>query len=214
MNIIGSTSIITTVIIAITVLISILAFNDHNLKQKLIFSPYQIKRSGEWYRFFTSGLIHADWMHLIFNMYVLYGFGQLTETYYVLSFGSTGPYAYALMYVVAIALAEVYSYFKNQDNPYYASLGASGAVSAVLFSSILFNPWSKIGIIFIPIGIPGVVMGALYLVYCQYKARKADDNIGHNAHFYGALFGFVFPLFLKPHLIIDFVNIIKWNLTN
>lgn len=210
--ILDTVPLITTIIMAITVLVSLLAFNDANLKAKLIFEPYHIKRFGEWYRFFTSGLIHADIVHLALNMYVLYGFGQLTETYFVLAFGSTGPFAYALMYTSAIALASVYSYFKHQDNPYYAALGASGAVSAVVFSSILFNPWAKISIIFIPVGIPGVVMGVLYLLYSQYKGRKEDDNIGHDAHFYGAVFGFIFPLLLKPTLIIDFVNIIRWNL--
>ena len=202
---------ITTAIMVVTIITSIMAFNNTELKYKLVFSPYDMKRRGQWYRAFTSGLIHADWMHLIFNMYVLYGFGATTELLYMGYFGAKGTLLYSLLYVLGIILSEAYSYFKYQDDYSYSSLGASGAVSAVVFSFILFAPMVPIGFPFLPKNLwpPGFIMGILYLVYSQYKAQKADDHIGHNAHFYGAIFGFVFPLIFQPSLFLNCIEMIK-----
>lgn len=197
---------ITLLIIVLTCITSIAAFSNQQFMQKLIFSPYIIKRQKDWFRFLSSGFLHSNWMHLFFNMYVLFLFGQVTEEYFARLFDQAGATLYILFYTSAIMLSEVYSYFRHQDNPGYASLGASGAVSAVVFASILFQPLNKIGIIFFPIGIPGFVFGVLYLLYSMYMARNANDNVGHYAHFYGAVFGFIFPIVLKPELFLRFMQ--------
>lgn len=198
---------LTTVIIVITAITSISAFNNRERLQGMLFSPYVIKRNGEYHRFFTSGLVHGSWIHLLFNMFVLYSFGIATESYFEQIFGAAGKWLFLVLYILGIILSEVYSYFQHQDNPHYASLGASGAVSAVVFASILINPWMGIVFIFFPFfPIPGFVIGILYLLYSAYMAKNSNDNIGHYAHFFGAIFGFVFPLLFKPKLIIDFFN--------
>ncbi|HXH17856.1 MAG TPA: rhomboid family intramembrane serine protease [Chitinophagales bacterium] len=196
---------ITLLIIILTCIVSIAAFNNQHMMQQLIFSPYIIKRKGEWFRFVSSGLLHINFLHLFFNMYALYLFGGITEAYFKNMFRPVGATLYMFMYLLAIALSEAYSYFKHQDNPSYASLGASGAVSAVVFASILFEPLNKIGLIFFPVGIPGFIFGLLYLLYSMYMAKQASDNIGHYAHFYGAVFGFIFPITMKPSLFENFL---------
>jgi len=191
--------IITIAIIVITGLVSYQAFEDRKLKAQFIFLPAKIKETGQWYRFFSSGLIHADWMHLLFNMYVLWSFGTGkygVEAHFSAYFGDGfGRFLYLAMYVIAIGASSVPDYQKHQDYYGYAALGASGAVSAVVFASIFFNPWQGgIGIIFLPGSIPPMLFGALYLWYSSYMAKRQLDNIGHNAHFWGAVFGFVFIL--------------------
>ena len=204
-------AIITITIIIITGLTSYKAFEDRILKAKFIFLPAKIKETGEWYRFFSSGLIHADWVHLFLNLYVLYAFGKIVEPTFEYYFGGLlGKFLYLLMYVSAIGVASLSDYFKHQDYYGYAALGASGAVSAVLFSSIFFSPWGNfgefgIGIIFIPgFFIPPALFGILYLWYSSYMAKRQMDNIGHNAHFWGGVYGFVFTLlvslFVNPAL--------------
>lgn len=197
---------ITMLIIVLTSITSIMAFSNERIKSQLIFSPYYIKRRKDWFRFLSSGFLHADFFHLFLNMYVLFIFGDITEQYFMMVFGRGGATLYILLYVIAIILSEVYSYYRHQDNPNYASLGASGAVSAIIFASILFQPLSKIGLLFLPGGIPGFLFGILYLLYSMYMARNATDNIGHNAHFYGAVFGFIFPIVLKPELFVHFMQ--------
>lgn len=197
---------ITLAIIILTCIISVSAFNNEAMMNQLVFSPYTIKRRKEWFRFFSSGLLHINFLHLFFNMYALYLFGTITEEYFRGLFNSMGSALYLFMYVSSIGLSETYSYFRHRDNPQYASLGASGAVSAVVFASILFEPNNKIGLIFFPIGIPGFIFGLLYLLYSMHMAKQARDNIGHYAHFYGAVFGFIFPILLKPGLLMEFIS--------
>lgn len=200
---------ITIIIIIITCITSIKAFQSRETTSKLVFSPYLIKRRGEWHRFLTSGFIHGSWVHLFFNMYVLFLFGSYTEKFFAAAFQQWGAILYVILYVLAIVLSEVYSYFKHQDNPYYASLGASGAISAIVFASIVFNPLMKIGLIFIPFfGIPAFIFGILYLLYSMYMAKNGQDHIGHYAHFYGAVFGFLFPIILKPSLALHFFDLV------
>ena len=198
---------LTYAIIGVTALISYKAFQDGSLKWKLIFNAYQIKERKEWYRFFSHGLIHADWMHFGFNVYVLYVFGKTVELSYVSIFGPAQGYLnYILLYGGALLMSSVYSFVKNQDNPHYNALGASGAVSAVLFSYIAIYPNSDLGILFIPIPIKGWVMGGLYLLYSHYMAKKKMDNVGHDAHFWGAVFGFVITFVFEPRLIDNFIS--------
>jgi membrane associated rhomboid family serine protease len=112
---------------------------------------------------------------------------------------------YLVFYLIAIAAASAATYFKHKNHPGFASIGASGAVAAVLFAAILLNPTIGIGFMFIPIPIPGFIFGVLYLWYSSYASNKGGDNIDHAAHFYGAVFGFLFPLVLKPELFLSFI---------
>jgi membrane associated rhomboid family serine protease len=199
---------VTYIIIGITLLFSIPAMNNADLKWKMMFNAYQIKHRNEWYRFFSHALIHADWMHLFMNMYVLYMFGIMLEHQYADLFDMKAQLFYVLLYVGAIACSSLYSYEKHKDDMHYNALGASGAVSAVVFAHILIDPSSRLGLLFIPIMLPGWVFGGLYLFYSWYMGKKGADNIGHDAHFWGAVFGIVFTLCLKPSLGMDFIKMI------
>jgi membrane associated rhomboid family serine protease len=190
----------TIYIIIITALISISAFSNQNVMSKCMFNPYIINKNKEWYRFISSGFIHADWLHLIINMFVLYSFGTQVEMIYEGVFGAVGKFYFIMLYLGGLIISVAPTYKKNKENPYYNSLGASGAVSGVLFAYILFNPWSKIYLYAI-IGIPAIIAGVAYLFYSQYMNKKGGDNVNHDAHFWGAVFGFLFTFALKPSLI-------------
>jgi membrane associated rhomboid family serine protease len=196
----------TLYIIIGTSIISILAFSNHQLMDRLKFNAYFIKHSSEGWRFLSYGLVHADWVHLIINMFVLYSFGSAVESYYQYFFPSKAYFYYALLYVGAIAMSVLSSFGKHKDNIYYNAVGASGAVSAVVFASIVFNPMAPIRFIFIPIDIPAFIFGGFYLFYSWYMARKAIDNIGHDAHFWGAIYGIAFTIALKPSLATYFIS--------
>ncbi len=182
----------TLILIIVTAAISFLAFNNHKLYNDLIMYPPAI-RKGQYYRFLTAGFIHADLMHLAFNMITLWFFGNALEGYMNKFF----PYAFVIFYLVAITLSDIPSYLKNKDNSRYASLGASGGVAAILFAFIVLAPWQTIFLFFIPV--PAIVFGVAYMIYSQYMSRKGGDNINHDAHFWGAVIGVVGILILDPN---------------
>ncbi len=184
---------ITIIIIAITSIVSFIAFSNHNLLERFIFYPPAIKR-GQVYRFFSCGLIHADWGHLLFNMIALYMFGEIVEREFMDIFGPYGRLVYLLMYVLALAVSVIPTYFNNKDNYHYRSLGASGAVSAVIFAGIMFHPLVGIGLFFIPVFIAGFLFGAIYLVVSGWLDKRGGGNINHSAHIFGALFGIGFTI--------------------
>lgn len=196
----------TILIIGVTTAISLFALSNVQWIDNLLYYPYRMWRYKEWHRTVSCGFIHADLMHLFFNMYALYGFGEYVENWFSGLYGPWGITLYVVMYFGAIALADSYNLFRHRDDINYRSLGASGGVSAVIFASILFNPYGKIGFLFLPMGIPSIVFGPLYLFYCVYMAKRGQDNIGHLAHFTGAVFGFVFPIFFEPRLIPYFIG--------
>lgn len=195
--------IVTVLIIGITAIVSIIAFSNREIFRRLAFNAYDIKHFKNSYRFLSYALIHADWIHLLINMMVLYSFGRVVETYYGFYFGNKAILYYLLLYIGGTGLSTLPSYGKHKDDYSYTAVGASGAVSAVVFASIIFDPLSKIYIFLIPIGIPAIVFAALYLAYSWYMGKKNIDNIGHDAHFWGAVFGFVFTILLKPTLIVN-----------
>jgi len=160
----------------------------------LIFYPPAVSKRNQWYRFFSCGLIHADWGHLIFNMLALYLFGRNVEAYFTQIFGDTGKLIYLLMYITALAVSVLPTYFRHKDDYHYRSLGASGAVSAVVFASILFDPITGIGLFFIPIYIAGFIFGFIYLLISNYLDKRGQGNINHSAHIYGALYGIAFTI--------------------
>lgn len=193
----------TNFIIAITVLLSFVAFSNRDLVRKLIFNPYSIKTRKQYYRFITSGFIHNDHMHLIFNMLSLYFFGAGVEYIFAYVFGPMGSVYFIALYILGIIVSDIPTYFKNQNNPGYNALGASGGVSSVVFAFILFLPLEKIELYFF-IPIPGFILGGLYIFYSWYSSRKANDNINHDAHLYGALFGLIFCIVLYPQVVPNF----------
>lgn len=196
---------ITIIIVIITCLTSYIAFTSVDHKNQFIFYPYAIHRDKEYHRFLSAGFIHADWMHLLFNMYVLYMFGGAVEEMYGVVFGKLGNLLYLLLYFGGMIMASLYDFFKYKDNALYRALGASGAVSAVVFSFIVFAPLAPLRFIFFPFfDIPAVVLGIAYLGYSYWAAQRGNDNIGHDAHFYGAIFGFLLTIALKPALAISF----------
>lgn len=195
---------ISLIILIITSVVSVMAFRHPEMLEKGIFHPVAIWQRNEWYRFLTNGLLHAGWLHLIINMYVLWIFGTIAETAFTQTFSLFGRPLYLAMYLLAIPISTTYSYVKHRHNYYYKSLGASGAVSAVLFSAILFYPLLPIYVFPLPFGVPAFIFGPLYLAYCVYMARHARDHIGHDAHFLGAVFGFCFPLLFQINLLYQF----------
>jgi len=195
----------TLYILVITIILSITALNNEQVMRKMIFNPYQIQHGNEWFRFITSGFIHADWMHLIINMFVLYGFGGVVENYYNQVFEGKSEYYYLLLYFGGMLIAVAPSYAKHKNDPSYNALGASGAVSAVIFTAILFNPLQKIYFYGI-IGLPGILLGPAYLAYSYYMGKKGGDHINHDAHFWGAVFGVLFTIALKPTIALYFIN--------
>jgi membrane associated rhomboid family serine protease len=196
-------------IIILTAAISVFALNSPEVFYRLKFNPFLVLHSKQWYRFFTYGFVHAGWVHLFINMFVLYSFGNVVLDYYVEIFGLKGCYYFALLYLSAIMLSVLPSFGKHKNDPVYNAVGASGAVSAVVFASILFVPLGKIYLFFIPIGIPAFIFGGLYLVYSAYMSRRGQDNIGHDAHFWGALFGIVYTIALKPQIFLYFIDQIR-----
>lgn len=198
---------ITLIITLLTGFISYQAFNNYTLREKLIFHPYTVHHEQQMYRFFTHGFIHADWNHLLINLFVLYQFGvQIESILYQILGQFVGMVVFITFYLSAIALASVPSYFKHLENPSYAALGASGATSALVFAHILFDPWGWF--IFPPL--PALVFGFAYLWYSSYMDRKGLDNIGHNAHFWGALYGVFFLVatmgLLRPEMLLFFLG--------
>lgn len=167
--------------------------------RRLWFTAYGVWHRKEWYRMLSYGLIHGGWGHLFFNMLTLYFFGAVVEQYFRVAFGSEAGIAlYVVLYVSAIAVSTVGDLIKYRNDPSYCAVGASGAVSAVLFASILLEPKMGIYIYLIPIPVPGYVFAPLYLLYCWYMNRRNQDNIGHSAHFWGAVYGLEKPLMCDP----------------
>lgn len=199
---------ITYFLIGITVVVSLLAFQNHALLHRLLFYPYAMWRNNQWYRLITGGFVHLDFTHLFFNMFVLFSFGTYIEESFSYLFGPFGPALFMGMYLLAIILSDLINLFRKRHHEEYRSLGASGGVAAVVFAFILLNPFGLLYIFFIPIGIPAVIFGALYLAYSAYMARRQSDNIGHLAHFTGSVFGFLFPVMLKPFLLVRFFQLL------
>jgi membrane associated rhomboid family serine protease len=199
----------TIIIIIFTAIISIQSFSNSTWFSRLQFNPYQIYHRRELYRMLTHGFLHANWTHLIVNMLVLYFFGRFAEDTLaqILPPGlqKLSLLIYLLFYFAGIIIAALPSLFKHRNNVWYNAVGASGAVSAVMFFFIFFNPWELLWFYGI-IPLPGIVMGALYLIYTQIMIKRGGDNINHDAHFAGAVFGFLFPVLINYRLFGVFIE--------
>lgn len=203
----------TYIIIFITVIVSILCFSNRELASKLSLDPYMVVHRKQWYRVITHGFVHGDYPHLLVNMFVLWSFGSAVERIFKLQEFTgiipSGYVTYFLLYFGALIISTVPDVVRYRDNPHYSSIGASGAVSAVVFTSIFFNPLGMI-YFFAIVPIPGILFGILYLFYESYAARKQGDGINHYAHIVGAAYGFIFPMLLSFSLIHVFLNSLKF----
>ena len=191
---------ITLYITIITVAISIAAMYNGALMDKLIFHPYTVYQHKEWYRFFTSGFIHADFMHLAFNMFSFYMFGDYVEQYFAMIFGASGKTFFLILYFSSLLICLIPTYLNHYKQYHYQSLGASGAVSAIVFAGIFLQPTMQIGFFIIPPIIPGFIFGPIYLGLTAYLAKKGQSGINHSAHLWGAIYGVVF-LIVTAHFI-------------
>ena len=166
----------------------------------MVFYPARMKNGKELYRFLTHGVLHADYMHLLFNMLTLYFFGPYVEE------GILGKFAFIVLYITALVASSMFDFFKNKDNYYYRSLGASGAVSAVLFVTIIVNPWARNICLFGVLCLPNIIFGIAYIAYSSYMDKRGGDNVGHNAHLWGGIYGFVFAAIARPDLLKSFLE--------
>ena len=185
---------ITLALIAINVIFSLIGFSNAGFVDKTIMWPYRVSREKQYVRFITSGFLHADFMHLFFNMFTLFFFGRAVEFYFS-QYGLGANVAYIALYFLALIISDIPTYFKYRNDYHYRSLGASGAVSAIVFAAIVFNPWSSI-YLYGALKISATVYAVLYIAYCIYMGKKGGDNINHDAHLWGALFGIAFTIAL------------------
>ncbi|WPU99016.1 rhomboid family intramembrane serine protease [Mucilaginibacter sp. cycad4] len=190
---------VASIIFAITILTSILAFSNNNLYGRMMLHPYTVSRGKDIHTIITSGLIHRDWMHLFFNML----------SYYFFAFGLEpviGHAQFGILYVLSLILSDMPTVVKHKNDYNYYSLGASGAVSAVIFSTILYDPWNKIFILPFPFGIWFWAFGILYLVYCHFASKYSRDQINHDAHFFGAISGLMITIVFHHEVLMYFIN--------
>jgi membrane associated rhomboid family serine protease len=185
---------VASVIFAITIIVTLIAFSNEDIYSRLILQPYNVARGSYLYTLITSGFIHKDWMHLIFNMLTYYFFAFNLER-------ALGHWQFGLLYMLSLVLSDLPSVVKHKNDLWYRSLGASGAISAVVFSFILFNPMGKMMILPLPIPIPAILFGVLYLIYCSYASKQARGTINHDAHLFGALSGVMITVLLVPPIV-------------
>lgn len=187
------------IIIVVTVIVSWLAFRNHRLLQDLLLWPAIMQHNyKEWYRLLTAGFVHADTMHLAFNMITFYFFGEILEEW-------IGATSFILLYLLGIIVASIPSMLKQKDNPNYHSLGASGGVAAIVFAMIYLAPWSKL-YLFFAIPMPAILFALGYLFYTGYMAKKGGGIVNHDAHLWGSIFGLLFMIVIDPSHGKGFLN--------
>ncbi len=193
---------VSVIIFIFTIATSIFAFYDHSLYGKFMLHPYSVSKGKNIHQLISSGFIHKDWQHLIFNMLSYYFFAFDLER-------TMGHWQFGVLYILCLILSDLPTVFKHKNNYNYHSLGASGAVCSVLFSFILYSPFTTLLILPIPFPIWAVVYGFLFLIYTSYAGRKANDGINHQAHFYGALSGLFITILLSPQVITNFISLLN-----
>ena len=197
---------ISIILIVITVVASLYAWNHPDKYTRWMMNPFAVVHKQQYYRLITSGFIHAGYVHLLFNMITLYFFGDVIEQRFRYYYGGSGIFYFLLLYFMGMLVADIPSLIKYRNNSNYNSLGASGAVSAVVFAGILFNPTAKICVFLPLLCLPGFIFGILFLLYSYYQGKRMADNINHDAHFYGAVFGVVFSIIIEPRVIVTFFD--------
>jgi len=203
---------VTIVIIVATIGISLYTMGQSSLLYSFMMNPYMITHRGQYYRLVTSGLIHKDHMHLLFNMFSFYFFGTQLEYIFTYIFGGLGEVYFIALYILGIIVSDVPTLLKHRNNHSYNSLGASGAVSAVIFGCILFQPLQDICLYGV-LCFPGFILGSIYLIYSYMSAKKSRDGINHDAHLYGAIFGIVFCIVIYPDSVRIFIEqMMDWKI--
>jgi membrane associated rhomboid family serine protease len=197
---------VTYLLLAVTILISAIAMDNQSLKYRLMLNPYDVIHHKKWYRCFTHAFVHGDWLHLGFNMYVLFSFGEVLEFQLIRLYGLKGYYYMALLYLSAILFSSLLSLYTNKDNPGYNSLGASGAVMAILFAYILLFPTAELGLLFLPMRIPAFIFGPIILIAEYALSKRGGTGIAHDAHFAGAVYGIIFMTIVDYHFLLNFFN--------
>jgi membrane associated rhomboid family serine protease len=210
---------ITYLLLAVTILVSVKAFSDQVFRDRLMLNPYSVIHGRQSYRVFTHAFIHGDVMHLMFNMFALYLFAvQLTpetpgnhphyslEPELIARYGPKGYLYFGALYLGGILFSTMWSLFRHRNNPYYNSLGASGAISSVIFAYILLNPMDKMGVFPFPAIIPAFIFGPLLLLFEYWMAKRGGTGIAHDAHLSGAVFGIIFMTILDYRILLDFLR--------
>lgn len=195
---------LTLILIAAISIVSVMAFRDSSLMYRLQFNATKVYHNREWQRLISHAFVHGSYEHLLINMFVLWSFGQSIEYTFRYMSGRAGTSYYLMLFFGGVVVSSLYSLYKHRDNYYYNAVGASGGVASVIFASVFFDPWAKIYLIVIPI--PGIVFAIIYLVYSYKMAQKNNDNVGHDAHFLGSLFGILFPILVYPSSLSDFIR--------
>ena len=196
---------ITLVFIGITVVVSFYAWSNGNFYFGMMMNPYEIFKQKQYWRLVTSGFIHSGYMHLGFNMFTFFFFGNVVEIIFGQILGSSGTMVFILFYLSAIVISDLPTAIQNRHYPGYNSLGASGAVSSMVFASIIYLPLNKI-CLFAILCLPGFILGTLYIIYSYTQSKSISDNINHQAHLYGAIYGIVFALIVYPPAAGQFID--------
>jgi membrane associated rhomboid family serine protease len=186
-----------------TIVISLVGFKKPALIERMLFRPYYLVRKGEWDRLITSGFVHIDGMHLLFNMLSFFFFAFMLED-------AIGTVRFLLLYMVSLALSELGTWVKHRNNPQYASLGASGAVLAVMFAYIVYFPTAKLSLLILPIPVPAPLFAVLYLIYSWWQARQNGGRVNHDAHFGGAIVGLLFVFVTDPDAVARFFEVLPY----
>ncbi len=197
-------------IFAVTILMSWVAFKNRRKAHEWMLNPYSVVHGKKYLSVLSSGFIHGDIAHLAFNMVSYYFFAFPLEQIMVAYIGPIGHLFFGLIYILSIILANIPSVFQHKDHPSYNSLGASGAITAVLFSFILFEPATKISMMFIPIGLPAPIFAILYIAFSIYASKKMRGNINHEAHISGAFAGLILSVLLFPGIIRHFISAVGY----
>ncbi len=189
---------VNNLVVFVTVIVSVIYMNDPVQKSRWTFNPYEVEHRRQYWRIWTCALVHADYIHLAFNMIALYSFGRAVEA-------TLGAVSYGFLYFLALPFSNLGSFLRHRHSHYYNSLGASGAVSAVVFVSILYYPTAKISLYFM-FQMPAWFFGLAYMIYSYYAAQQSRDNIDHYAHFFGSVFGIAFAVLQDPDVLMRFVS--------
>jgi membrane associated rhomboid family serine protease len=193
----------TLILVAITVVVSLYCMKRPVIQNRLMMNPYLIAHKNQYERLLTSGFIHIDHMHLIFNMFSLYFLGTAVERDLVILFGPVGMWYFAALYMLAIIVSDLPTFFRKKNAPGFNSLGASGGVCAVVFAFIILQPTQYL-CLFLGICMPGFILGSLYVAYSYIQAKRERGPINHDAHLFGSLFGIAFCIVIYPHSVISF----------
>ena len=197
---------ITLVIVVVTCIVSIACFNNRALFDQLKHYPIAEHKNGEYYRLLSSGFVHGSWWHLGINMFVFHEFGRTVELVFTSQYGEPlGRTIFLLAYLAMIVIGDLPTLKKHANNPGYASIGASGATSGILFMYILLFPWRNLYLYF-AIPVPAIILGVLYLLYSSWASKNQRDMIDHDAHYYGALAGILLMIGLIPSTLPEFIS--------